>query len=91
MFELPGGALVIDTPGLREIQLTDDEEEAEVFPDVAALAASCRFRDCHHEREPACGVRDAVANGQLSPERFDRFQRLARGGDARRRRRGSGR
>jgi ribosome biogenesis GTPase len=91
MFELPGGALVIDTPGLREIQLTDTEEEPEVFPDVAELAASCRFRDCHHEQEPGCAVRDAVANGQLAAERFERFQRLARGGDARRRRRGSGR
>jgi len=88
MFSLPGGALVIDTPGLREIQLTDAGEEDEVFPDVLAFAADCRFRDCRHEREPDCAVRAAVADGRLSSERFDRYRRLAAGVPARRRRRG---
>ena len=88
MFSLPGGAHVIDTPGLREIQLTEAEEEVDVFPDVAALAAGCRFRDCRHEREPDCAVRGAVAGGQLSVERLERYLRLAASAPARRRRRG---
>jgi len=88
MFSLPGGALVIDTPGLREIQLTDAGEEVEVFTDVLAFASDCRFRDCRHEREPDCAVRAAVTDGRLSSERFDRYRRLAEGGLARRRRRG---
>jgi len=88
MFSLPGGAHVIDTPGLREIQLTEADEEVEVFPDVLAFAAECRFRDCRHEREPDCAVRAAVADGRLSGDRFDRYRRLAEGGPARRRRRG---
>ena len=88
MFSLPGGAHVIDTPGLREIQLTDAGEEVEVFPDVLAFAAECRFRDCRHEREPDCAVRAAVADGRLPGERFDRYRRLAAGVPPRRRRRG---
>lgn len=55
---LPGGALIIDTPGLREVGLWDGAED--VFPEIERLAADCRFTDCRHETEPGCAVRDAV-------------------------------
>jgi ribosome biogenesis GTPase len=78
LWRLPGGAIVVDTPGVREIasgpvarQLLD-----EVFPDVAALAADCRFRDCRHAAEPDCAVRDAVERGELLPARLASWQRL---------------
>jgi ribosome biogenesis GTPase len=92
MFSLPGGAHVIDTPGLREIQLTDLDEGADAFPDVVALADGCRFRDCSHVRQPGCAVAAAIEEGRLAPERLERFLRLARpgGANARRRRRGHG-
>ena len=90
MFSVPGGALVIDTPGLREIQLTDADEGADAFPDVVALGAGCRFRDCSHEREPDCAVVDAVAAGRLPAERLERFLRLAGPPTGRPRRRGHG-
>jgi ribosome biogenesis GTPase len=73
-----GGGLLIDTPGMRELQLwdrTDTLEEA--FPDIAELAAGCRFRDCGHEQEPGCAVKAAVAAGKLSGERCDAYLLLA--------------
>ena len=64
---LPNGALVIDTPGLRELQLWDGGASARsVFPDIEALAADCHFRDCRHEQEPRCAVRLAVQEGRLA-------------------------
>ena len=77
MFAVPGGALIIDTPGLREIQLTVAEDGGEAFPDIAALAAGCRFRDCNHAGEPGCAVQAALATGELGPERLARFRRLS--------------
>lgn len=76
---LPGGerAAIIDTPGLRELQLwADDLSIGEVFADVEALAASCRFSDCTHAREPGCAVREAIARGELPEERLESFQKL---------------
>ena len=76
---LPGGALLIDTPGLRELQLWSGEESlAGAFPDVEALAASCRFRDCRHAGEPGCAVRAAVESGALEAERFESWVKLQR-------------
>jgi ribosome biogenesis GTPase len=88
MFSVPGGALVIDTPGLREIQLTDSDEGADAFPDVVAIGARCRFRDCGHEREPGCAVIQAVEAGVLAADRLERFLRLAGPPTGRPRRRG---
>src|SRR6185369_5605732 len=61
LFRLPGGALVIDTPGMRELQLWEAEAGVgDAFADVEALAAACRFRDCAHGQEPGCAVRAAL-------------------------------
>ena len=73
------GGLIIDTPGMREIQLWDtDTGLGETFEDVAALAADCRFRDCRHDREPGCAVKAAVAEGRLGGDRYESFMKLQR-------------
>ena len=64
LIELPGGALVLDTPGLREIGLWDGPGDA--FADIGELAAGCRFADCRHDTEPGCAVRDAVDPARLA-------------------------
>jgi ribosome biogenesis GTPase len=78
---LPSGALVIDTPGMRELQLWDVDEGVgravgDVFDDIEALAPACRFRDCRHRAEPGCAVRRAVADGRLPRERLDSYLKL---------------
>jgi ribosome biogenesis GTPase / thiamine phosphate phosphatase len=79
LVQLPGGGLVIDTPGMREVQLwiADDGLE-EAFEDVTELFGQCRFSDCAHQSEPGCAVKDALANGTLSPERWDSYLKLQR-------------
>jgi ribosome biogenesis GTPase len=79
LFELPGGALVIDTPGIRALEVlgADDGIEA-TFDDVTEIAAACRFSDCGHSNEPGCAVRAAVADGRLSEERVDGYRKLER-------------
>jgi ribosome biogenesis GTPase len=72
LFALPGGGVVIDTPGMRELALWDDADETDAFDDIVALAARCKFADCRHDREPGCAVRGAVA-----PERLAAYQKLA--------------
>ncbi len=79
---LPGGGLLLDTPGMRELQLVDDEGLDAVFGDIAALAARCRFRDCRHDAEPGCAVREAVESGALAAERLEHFLVLEREGRA---------
>ena len=67
LFQLPGGALVIDTPGLRELEPWRAAAGlADAFPDIAELAARCRFRDCSHQREPGCAVQGAVPADRLA-------------------------
>ena len=74
---VPGGCLVLDTPGMRELQLTDAAAGiADLFDDVAALAASCRFADCRHETEPGCAILSAVTEGRLDPARLARWRKL---------------
>ena len=76
---LPHGGLVLDTPGMRELQLWDaDEGLHTAFADVDALAAECRFADCAHRHEPGCAVRAALADGALDVERFESWQKLRR-------------
>ncbi len=79
---LPQGALVIDTPGLREIQLWEAGGSlGAAFPEIDAFAVSCHFSDCRHDREPRCAVREAVAEGRLPAERFEHFLKLRREAD----------
>jgi ribosome biogenesis GTPase len=79
LLPLPGGACLIDTPGLREIKLTGDEQLEEAgFDDIDALAADCRFRDCRHEKEPGCKVREALEAGAIDPARLASWHKLGR-------------
>ena len=74
---LPGCGVILDTPGLREIQLWAGEEALEsTFADVRALAARCRFRDCSHSTEPGCAVLAAVDAGALGGERLAGYRKL---------------
>ncbi len=77
LFRLPCGALVIDTPGMRELGMwSADEGLGEAFSDIEALIAQCRFSDCRHESEPGCAVRAALQSGALDPKRWESYQRL---------------
>ena len=77
LIELPGGGLLIDTPGMRELGLLDDVGGIDTsFPDVAALAERCRFRDCAHESEPGCAVLAAAETGELPAERLASYRKL---------------
>ena len=82
---LPGGALLIDTPGLRELQLWDTGDGlGAAFDDIEALAPVCRFRDCRHDNEPGCAVKAAVDEGRLEERRLRELPRTqARAGLAR--------
>ena len=74
---LPEGGLVLDTPGMRELQLWDAESGIETaFEDVEALALECRFSDCRHEREPGCAVIAAIETGELPRARHDSYLKL---------------
>jgi ribosome biogenesis GTPase / thiamine phosphate phosphatase len=79
LFALPGGALVIDTPGLRELQLWDAVEGvAQAFADIEELAGRCRFQNCGHSSEPGCAVRAAIAAGELDTARLENLRKLQR-------------
>ena len=79
LIPLPGGALLLDTPGMRELQLWGGEESLDgAFPEIAELAAACRFRDCRHEAEPGCAVLAALATGRLDEERLLSWRKLQR-------------
>jgi ribosome biogenesis GTPase len=79
LVRLRGGALLIDTPGMRELQLWDAGAGlGATFSDIYALAGACRFRDCRHETEPGCAVRAAVDAGQLPAERLEHWRKLER-------------
>ena len=77
LIRLPEGALVIDTPGLRELQLWDGDSSA-AFADIEALAADCRFSDCAHVHEPGCAVLGAVDDGTLELDRLRSWRKLQR-------------
>ena len=79
LFELPMGGLLIDTPGMRSLELTDATEGLDLtFADVEAYAAECRFRDCAHQMEPGCAVRAAIVAGDLSEDRLHARRKLQR-------------
>jgi ribosome biogenesis GTPase len=76
---LPGGGIVIDTPGLRELTLWEADAGLErAFSDVDEFARECAFRDCHHAGEPGCAVREAIDEGDLPEERFASYRKLER-------------
>jgi ribosome biogenesis GTPase len=79
LFELPNGALLIDTPGIRALEVGGAADGlAPAFEDVEALAAQCRFSDCRHDGEPGCAVRAALADGRLTRDRLDSHRKLER-------------
>lgn len=80
LVRLPGGALLVDGPGLREVQLWLDEEDAltRTFRDVEQIARGCRFRDCTHQHEPGCAVLRALEEGELDPARLESLRKLER-------------
>jgi len=74
---LPGGGLIIDTPGMRELQLWDvGDAVRETFDDVDTIAAGCRFTDCRHRDEPRCAVKAAAADGRIDPRRLESYHKL---------------
>jgi ribosome biogenesis GTPase len=79
LFVTPSGALLLDTPGLRELALWEGAEAiAATYDEVAALAPACRFRDCRHEAEPGCAVRAAAGSGEIDAARLAAFEKLRR-------------
>jgi len=77
LFALPGGALLVDTPGMRELGIMGaDEGIANGFEEIAALSARCRYGDCRHENEPGCAVREAINRGELAGERYAHYLKL---------------
>lgn len=77
LLSLTDGAILIDTPGMRELQITDCEEGVTaVFSDIESIANGCRFNDCLHQNEPGCAVRDAIENGSIEQRRLDSYRKL---------------
>lgn len=79
MILLPDGGIIVDTPGMRELQMWEANEGLDVaFNDVTAFAAECRFNDCSHDSEPGCAVKAAIEHGELEAERLESFRKLER-------------
>jgi ribosome biogenesis GTPase len=77
MHRLPKGGWLVDTPGMRELQLVDVGDALDdVFAEITALASNCRFGDCAHESEPGCAVQEAIASGSLDADRLRRYRKL---------------
>jgi ribosome biogenesis GTPase len=79
VFRLPGGAWLLDTPGMRELQLTDVQTGIDdVFAEISVLAEDCKFADCVHESEPGCAVQKAIDTGDIEAARVNRWRKLMR-------------
>lgn len=79
LYRLPGGGLLIDVPGMRELKVADvDTALGIVFDDIETIASQCRFADCAHESEPGCAVRNAVESGEIDPRRLKNYRKLLR-------------
>ena len=80
MYALANGAMIVDTPGVREVQLWSADDDAEqlgsAFPEIEVLAGECKFADCRHESEPGCAIREAVQDGRVTHERYLSFLAL---------------
>jgi ribosome biogenesis GTPase len=74
---LRDGTILVDTPGLRELQLWEGDVDS-AFSDIAALAAQCHFNDCGHQTEPGCAVLEALATGELDAARMGSYRKLER-------------
>jgi ribosome biogenesis GTPase len=76
---LYGGGILIDTPGMREIGVTDNPEGVSItFEEIRNLAGKCRFNNCTHSEEPGCAVQTAIADGRISQETLDHYRKLER-------------
>lgn len=74
---LPGGGLILDTPGMRELAIWEADTGMEVvFADIEELAKRCRFRNCRHQSEPGCAVKEALENGNLAKEKWESWLKL---------------
>ena len=79
LFQLPGGGMIIDTPGLREAQLWKGEDAlGNLFEDLEQIAQGCRFNDCEHRSEPGCAIKAAIASGELDAARLESYRKLQR-------------
>lgn len=80
LFLLPQGGLMVDTPGMRELQLYDDDGGGfeQAFSDIESIAKECRFADCRHEREAGCAVRAAVESGEIDAKRLQNYRKTQR-------------
>ncbi len=79
LFRVPGGGVIIDTPGMRELRMWGDESSvSDTFGDIEELATRCRFRDCRHMREPGCAIHQAIEQGALDAGRYESYLRLQR-------------
>jgi ribosome biogenesis GTPase / thiamine phosphate phosphatase len=79
LFQVSGGGVVIDTPGMRALQMWDAERGLQhAFSDIETLAEACRFRDCAHQDEPGCAILEAIESGDLAADRLEHFARLRR-------------
>jgi ribosome biogenesis GTPase len=79
LFQLPGGGMLIDNPGMREISFSDDAGAIDtVFPDIDELSAYCRFPDCSHTHEPGCNIMAAVESGELGKNRLENYLKMKR-------------
>jgi ribosome biogenesis GTPase len=79
LIQLPGGGMIIDTPGLREAQLWKGEDAlGSLFDDVEQIAQSCRFSDCEHRSEPGCAIKAAIDAGELDAARLESYRKLQR-------------
>ncbi|WP_246835908.1 ribosome small subunit-dependent GTPase A [Leptospira meyeri] len=79
LFILPNGGMIIDTPGMRELQVWGDEEGLkQVFDDIEKLSLNCRYRNCSHQNEPGCAVKEAISDGSLDPKRLESFLKMKR-------------
>jgi ribosome biogenesis GTPase len=77
LIPLPAGGALIDTPGMRELQLWAGESAVDqTFDEIASLAEECRYRDCSHTGEPGCAVESALGDGTLAPERWESYRKL---------------
>ncbi|MFQ3546784.1 MAG: GTPase RsgA, partial [Termitinemataceae bacterium] len=77
LYPLASGFLIIDSPGIRELKIWGEQEDiADAFPEIAELAAQCRFSDCSHMQEPGCAVRNALEHGVLDEARFQSYVAL---------------
>lgn len=79
LFVMPNGGIIVDTPGMRELQLWEDDGGLErAFADISSLAAECRYNDCSHEREEGCAVLEAVQSGVLEQNRLLNYRKTQR-------------